>query len=120
MIIVPQTEIEALVASRAILNYRSRIEEIKKQEEFLKNKKIHFGDYIVIIKTSSLDNSFKIFCKDIGKVIGWDFENNYYRVYFDENNPYIGIQENKLELFKGKIPNNLINYNPYDLKYMYI
>lgn len=120
MIIVPKTEIEALVASRAILNYRRRIEEIKKQENFLKDKKIQFGSYVIITKEKILNNMFNIFCNDIGKVVGWDFENNYYRIYFNENNPYVGIRENELRIFKGEIPNRLTEYNPYDLKFMYV
>lgn len=120
MIIVPETEIEALVASRAILNYRKRIKDIKNQENFLRDKKIHFGNYVVIIKEKVLNNRFNIFCNDVGKVVGYDLKNNYYRIYFNENNPYVGIPENELKIYEGKIPNNLIEYNPYDLKFMYV
>lgn len=111
MINIPRTEIEALVASKAIEKYRNIIKNIKYQEDFLKNKKINFGDLVKV--------SIPIFCNGIGKVIGWDFEYNYYRIYFDEDNSYIGVCEDKIIAFDGEAPSDLINYDPYDLKFMY-
>lgn len=79
-------------------------EDIKK---FLESKKFQLGDYVIKKGTSYFDNVFNVGHGSIGKIVGYDFENNYYRVYYSAENPFIGVVEEKLELYDGEIPHRL-------------
>lgn len=100
------------VVSKALKSYNEEKERIEKATNFLKTKKYKMGDYVVF---SSLLGPVNILNGEIGKIVGWDFENKFYRVYFNENNPYIGIKEKFLETSKA-IPESLANIDPEEIR----
>lgn len=49
------------------------------------------------------DNVFGVNKNDIGVIVGYDTEYDYYRVYFSERNPFIGVRECRLSKYDDSI-----------------
>jgi hypothetical protein len=109
-----------VVAQKAIIEYQKIIEKIQLMEEFLEDKPFPMGSYIIKKKASYFDNVFGSSEGEIGKVIGWDFEYQYYRVYYSDTLPYIGTREDTIELYNGEVPDNIKNHDPYEVKRMMV
>jgi len=90
------------VAFMAIRDYRKLVDKIRKERLFLSDKKFHMEDPVVKKSVSSIDMYFGLKKDTVGKIVGYDNEYNYYRVYFNELNPYVGVKEDELELYKGE------------------
>lgn len=90
------------------------------EEKFLEDKTYHMCDYVVYQQVTGLDTGFGIQPGTIGKIVGYDWSNNYYRVYLSKENPYIGVRVEKLRLYNeetdGKIPEDVENEDPYEIK----
>lgn len=113
----PENDLEIMVSNQSILNLRGRILDIKNKEEFLKSKKFHLGDIVEKVNSNQLDLAFGCAQGSIGKIVGWDYEYQYYRVRYNERNPYIGVKEEELRLYTGKdIPKDLIDFDPYSFE----
>ncbi|OPH61884.1 hypothetical protein BC351_01180 [Paenibacillus ferrarius] len=104
------SELEAHVAKKSVEEFRRRTQENIRVEKFLKTKKFSLGTFVVKNKGSFMDGVFGVNGDDVGKIVGWDFENNYYRVYYSPYNPYIGVREENLEMFTGEAPEQLKNH----------
>lgn len=78
------------------------------------------GDYVVKDGTSYFDNVFGTGGGSIGKIVDWDFENNYYRVYFNENQPYQGVKEDRLKKYEDEVPSELYIIQLKEIKRMMI
>lgn len=104
-------EVNTLEELNVIEKALSEFNRIKKEyddaEEFLKNKKFKMGDYVIKDDTSYFDNVFNTGDGTIGKIVDWDFENNYYRVYFNEVQSYQGVTEDRLKRYEGEVPSEL-------------
>lgn len=109
-------EEEVFVAKRAIEEYRKHLDQIKKEEEFLKDKKFPMGTLVQL-------NDFNIFCKreNCGKVIGWDFDYNYYRIYLSPEFPFLGAKESNLEFYEGEsVPEDVKVHDRFQIKSLYL
>lgn len=113
--VFPTNDRELNASNKAILGYRKMVNMIHQDESLLKIKKFHFGDIVVKKRINSVDKVFNIEEGQVGKIIGYDRKNNYYRVYFSKSNPYIGVEEDKLEAFNGTVPDEVLRYDPYDI-----
>ncbi len=71
------------------------------------------GSIVIKKGTTYFDNVFGTGEGEIGKIVGWDFEYGYYRVYFSDNMPYVGVREGTIELYTGEVPQKLLNEDPY-------
>lgn len=118
-LLLPKTDEEAFVSSEAIGAFRCYKKRLKDQEEFLKTKKFQMGSIVVKRNMSVIDGVFSLKTGAIGKVVGYDFENNYYRVFFDNNNPYIGIEERNLDGYDGDVPEIVIKKDPWKISMKY-
>ncbi|WP_152498773.1 hypothetical protein [Alicyclobacillus acidoterrestris] len=98
----------------AVNEYRRLIWQREQITKFLESKQFHMGDYVIKKGTSYFDGVFGTGEGEIGKIVGWDFENNYYRVYYSEQNPYIGVREENLELYESEVPEHLQRCKPFD------
>lgn len=107
----PSNSVEEFVASKAIQAYRRRLSELMAQVEYLKDTKFPYGTYIKKCKLGRLDVVMGLYT-DIGKIIGWDFVNKYYRVYFDEGSPYVGCRDTAIEVWEGEVPDHVLEYKP--------
>lgn len=108
------------VMNRAWKEFQRRHKQILGEEKFLEDKQYHMNDYVVYQEVTGLDTGFGIRVGSIGKIVGYDWSNNYYRVYLSEENPYIGVRVEKLRLYNeetdGKIPDEVKNADPYEIK----
>lgn len=118
-LLLPETDEEAFVSSEAIGALRCYKKRLKDQEEFLKTKKFQMGSIVVKRNMSVIDGVFGLKTGAIGKVVGYDLENNYYRVFFDNNNPYIGIVEEQLDEYDGDVPEIVTNKDPWKVSMKY-
>lgn len=118
-LLLPKTDEEAFVSSEAIGALRSYKKRLKDQEEFLKTKKFQMGTIVVKRNMSVIDGVFSLKTGAIGKVVGYDLENNYYRVFFNNNNPYIGIEEEHLDEYDGDVPEIVIKKDPWKISMKY-
>lgn len=112
------TEMEAYVAQKAVEVYRRKIQENQSIENFLKTKKYPLGTFVIKNGESHFDGVFGINKESVGKIVGWDFENNYYRVYYSDNNPYVGTREESVMKFIGDIPDQIKKYKVGNVKYI--
>ena len=104
---VATTEIEQLVAQKAIENYRIAKADNKRIEELLKTKTYHLNDYVV-------DVTF-----GVGKIVGYDEEHNYYRVRFNDWMNFVGREEDILMPYEGEVPQELADYDPNVVNYVW-
>jgi hypothetical protein len=104
------------VAQKAIEEYHNVIERIKNAEGFLKSKEFPMGTYVIKKGTSMLDSLFGTGEGQVGKIVGWDFEYEYYRVFYSQQNPYIGTREDTIELYEGEAPDSVKNMDAYQIK----
>lgn len=118
-LLLPRTDEEAYVSSEAIRALRLYREDLKNQEEFLKTKKFQLGSIVTKINTCGTDRIFGLGVGDIGKVVGYDLENDYYRVFFDNYNSYIGIKEDRLIEYDGEVPEIVSNKDPWEITRRY-
>ncbi|MFK7678619.1 hypothetical protein ACI3ER_11315 [Bacillus sp. Wb] len=98
------TKEELNVIEKALEQFNFRKKEYDEVEEFLKGKEFQLGDYVIKKNTTYFDSVFGSGKNEIGKIISWDFNNNYYRVHFSENNPSQGVREGELESYTGEVP----------------
>jgi hypothetical protein len=113
--ITVQSDEELLVATKAINEYRRVNSYTTREEEFLKTKQFPMGSYVIKKGTTYFDNVFNTGEGEIGKIVGWDFEYEYYRVYFSKNMPYMGVREEMLQSYTGKVSDELLNRDPYQI-----
>lgn len=106
---------ELNVVSKALEKYREAVNRDNEIEEFLKNKNFKMGDYVIKKGTSYFDGVFGTGKNEVGKIVGWDYEYEYYRVYYSENNPYIGVRESELDRYTGEISTLLKNKSAKDV-----
>lgn len=111
---------EEYVAQKAIEEFRRRVDENKVTEEFLKTKKYPLNTIITKKNVSYFDNVFGVTKQAVGKIVGWDFENNYYRVYYSDKNPYVGTKEEDIDEYKGDIPESVMKYVPNNINKLYV
>jgi hypothetical protein len=105
------------IAQRAIQEYNSVINRIEKEENFLReNGKLALGTFVMKVNENRLDQMFGSISGEIGVIVGWDFEYNYYRVYYSDYNPYIGEREGTIIAFDGDVPDNVKNHQIYGVK----
>lgn len=116
-LLLPKTDEEAFVSSEAIRALRDYKKRLKDQEEFLKTKKFQMGSIVAKSSMCIGDSIFGLGVGDIGKIVGYDVENNYYRVYFDEYNSYIGIKEDRLINYDGDVPEIVSNKDPWKITF---
>lgn len=113
--IFPANDREVNASNKAILGYRKMVEMIQQDESFLKFKKFHFGDIVIKKGTNKFDKLFNVGEGRVGKIVGYDRDNDYYRVFYNTDNSYIGVKENELEEFSGTVPDEVLNHDPYDI-----
>jgi hypothetical protein len=82
----PLTDTEQRIAAAAIIEYRTRLARLAETYDMLLTKTFHFGD--IVFLDGKPDR--------IAKIVGWDNEYEYYRVYIDSDNPFIGYREKDL------------------------
>lgn len=111
---------ELNVVEKALIEFNRIKKEYDDAEEFLKTRKFQMGDYVVKDGTSYFDNVFGTGGGSIGKIVDWDFENNYYRVYFNENQPYQGVKEDRLKKYEDEVPSELYIIQLKEIKRMMI
>lgn len=98
---------ELNVVEKALIEFNRIKKEYNDAEEYLKTKKFQMGDYIIKDGTSYFDGIFNTGDGSIGKIVDYDFENNYYRVYFNEVQSYQGVTEDRLKKYEGEVPSEL-------------
>ena len=106
----PETQYttEQLVAQKAISNYRKAQADNKRIEEILKTKTYHLNDYVV-------DKTL-----GVGKIVGWDEDNNYYRVRFNDWMKFVGREEEILMPYEwDDVPKELADYDPSVVNYVW-
>lgn len=101
---------EQHVAQKAIEEFNRISNENKYAEEFLQTKKFPLGTIVIKKGESYFDSVFEVYKDSVGKIVGWDFENNYYRVYYSSLKPYVGTDEESIDKFAGEIPEHLLNH----------
>lgn len=111
-------EIEKYVAELAVEQYREKQKENKRIKELLSTKKYKYGDYVIKKGTSYFDNVFGTGEGSIGKIVWFDEENDYYRVKYDKSLVWTGTSEDSIELYKGKVPKYLIDFDIEDSTYI--
>lgn len=102
-----RTQEEARVAQRAIEVYREIMEERKQTECILSTHTYKLNDYVL--------------CENfgVGKVVGWDDNYQYYRVYFSKEFPDIGRDPKKIARYHGSnIPKEVLQYDPYKITHI--
>lgn len=104
------------IAEKAIREYLKVAAEIKKMEEFLKDKKFPLGTFVIKKNEGYFDGVFGTGEGEIGKITGWDFDNDYYRVYYSDFNSYVGTREKDLLVYEGGVPSNVKQHDPYEIK----
>lgn len=113
--ITVETETELRVVTEAITVYHKMMERLSKETKFLESKEFHIGDIVTKTDSFGLDSMFGIKPKVPCKIVGWDFEQGYYRVYYNSNNPYIGVKESELTKYEGEISMGLLQHDPDEL-----
>ena len=68
----------------------------KNIENTMKDFKFPLGTKVAKVNTTLCDSIFGINSKDVGIVVGYDEENDYYRVYYNKHNCYFGAEEKEL------------------------
>lgn len=116
--IMPETEMEIEFSNKAIQYCRYHIKDVTEQSKILENKKFHMGDVVVKKGTNVIDVMFDVGEGKIGKIVGWDAKNNYYRVFYSKANPFIGVEEDKLDNFYGTVPFEILAHDPFSLDMM--
>lgn len=111
---ISKAELKVLTA--ALDTHRKRLMQHEMTAKYLEGKKFHMGDYIIKKGTTHFDGVFGTGDGNIGKIVGYDMAYNYYRVYYNEGNTFIGVRENDMELYEGEIPEHLQVYDPTDFK----
>lgn len=111
---------ELNVIEKSLAEFNRIKKEYDDAEEFLKTKQFQMGDYVIKDGTSYFDNVFGTGAGTIGKIVDWDFENNYYRVYFNENQPYQGATEERLKKYEGEVPSELYIKQVKEIKRMMV
>jgi hypothetical protein len=109
---VSDTMEEINVIDKSLEEFRKVKANWKRIEQFLSEQKYPMGSYVLKTDANYLDNVFGTKAGDIGKIVGYDFENSYYRVYFNENQPYQGVKTGRLEKYEGPIPEELKKVDP--------
>ena len=109
--ITAQNEAESNVAERAIAEYHKRIEHLRKQKAFLETQTFHMGDYVLFVGRGGNKDQ-------ICKIVGWDFNYRYYRVYVNENVPFMGAREERLRKFDGDVAEHMKQVDPFAVKYI--
>lgn len=107
---------ELNVVERSLKEYKRTMQSDDEVEEFLKTKKFQMGDYVIKKGTSYFDGVFGTGNGEIGKIVGWDFEYGYYRVYYSDYNPYIGGREEQFEKYEGSVPSELYVKQPKEIR----
>lgn len=113
--IIPKTDLEIVFSNKAIIACRELKETLDNETEILSHKKFHMGDIVIKRGTNILDAMFNTGDGNIGKIVGWDSKNEYYRVFYSKANPYIGVEEEKLDNFYGTVPFEVLSYDPYNV-----
>ena len=108
--------LQEYVAEKAIKEYLKVYASIKKMEDFLKDKKFPLGTFVIKKNEDYFDGVFGTGKGEIGVITGWDFDNNYYRVYFSDISPYVGTREKDLEVYEGDVPSNVKQHDSYKIK----
>lgn len=93
-------------------NYKKAKELIDKSTEFLETEKFKMGDYVTV----DMPKALNISPNEIGRIVGWDFKCNFYRIYLSEDRSYVGLREKFLEPCNSK-PKSLENVNALDLTF---
>lgn len=118
--IVPKTDMEIAFSNAAINACRKRKENLNNEAEFLEDKKFRMGDIVIKKGTSVLDAMFNVGEGNIGKIVGWDSNNEYYRVFYSKANPYIGVKEDELDNFYGTPPFEVLSHDPFNFNSLMI
>ena len=109
-------KVKEYVMNKAWERFQAMSEYIEYQAKILSDKKFHMND-IVVYEKPYLDI---ITMYRIGRIAGYNTKYNWYHVYFDERDPYLGIGEKYLHLYNkelhGEIPNDVEKYDSYDVK----
>lgn len=102
------------ISKKALTEYKKIVEKYKKEKDFLKEKKFQLEQIVYYKNSGYFDNIYGV--GQIGKIVGYDFENDYYRVYFSEKNPYVGAKEEKLKCYIGneELPMDIKNHKMYN------
>ncbi|WAH35027.1 hypothetical protein [Alicyclobacillus dauci] len=108
------------IAVNAVNEYRRLVQQHEQTTEFLESKQFHMGDYIIKKGTSYFDGVFGTGEGEIGKIVGWDFEYGYYRVYYSERMNFVGVREEKSESYAGEIPVHLLRCKPFEPKRLWV
>lgn len=114
--IKPENDLEIKISNKAIEACRKTINRMNKEKLFLETKEFHLGEIVIKKETrNSLEIAFNVGKGNIGKIVGWDFESNYYRVFYSKNNSYIGVRETEIEKYNGMVPDEVLNHDPYEI-----
>ena len=109
-------KVKEYVMNKAWERFQAMSEYMEYQAKILSDKKFHMND-IVVYEKPYLDI---ITMYRIGRIAGYNTKYNWYHVYFDERDPYLGIGEKYLHTYNkelyGEIPNDVENYDSYDVK----
>ena len=89
------------VVTQAVKEHKKKLDRLKKERLFLSYRTIRMDDLVVKKTFSYFDSAFGIDSENIGRVVGYDFENDLYRVYFNDDNPYVGIKESELKHYSN-------------------
>lgn len=70
--------------------------------------KFQLGMVISTSRDSYFDHVFGVSGIKVGIINGYDFEHNYYRVYYDKDSPYVGTREELISIYDGKVSEDLM------------
>ena len=108
-------KVKEYVMNKAWEGFQKMSEYNDYQAKILSNKKFHMNDIVVYEKPYP-----DIIMYRIGRIAGYNTKYNWYHVYFNEHEPYLGIGEKYLHTYNkelyGEIPNDVENYDSYDVK----
>lgn len=110
-------EFEREILKNVLDEVRARVKKEEEAEYFLSRRKFPLNTAVVKPVAGTLDNVFGIHNGQVGKIVGWDFENNYYRVCFGEHQRFTGVREEKLDFCPPDIEVSefVKNFNPYGI-----
>lgn len=112
MAMIFRNETEKEIAELAVVNYRNWQRKCRSIKELLSTKKFPYGTYVTRVRSNHFDRALQI--PEVGKVIWYEEKQGYYRVRFDNDNAWVGVNEEDLEVYEGPIPQDVSDYDIQD------
>ena len=117
-------EMKEIIMKLSWKEFLYKYEDIKRMETFLRTKKFHLGDYVIVLNPNLVGDFYGVEPNMIGKVVGYDKELDVYQVKFDISRfiyySVFCVSENNLRLYDksidGEIPQSIIDINPFNIE----